>query len=157
MQKVTPFLWFDSNAEEAAEFYASTFDHARIVSVMPRPGEGGSPKGKALTVTFEIEGQTFVALNGGPHHTMTPAISFVVQCETQEEVDRLWDALTDGGEPIQCGWLTDKFGVTWQIMPTVLYRLLSDPDPAKSGRVMSALLQMVKLDIAKLQAAYDQE
>lgn len=148
MQKITPFLWFDGDAEEAAAFYVSVFKRSRIVSTMP------GPNGKALTVAFELEGQRFVALNGGPQYQFTPAISFYVDCETQAEVDALWAKLTDGGAEVQCGWLTDRFGVSWQIVPSVLMTLLSDPDPEKAGRVMQAMLKMVKLDIAALQRAH---
>lgn len=156
MQKITPFLWFDTQAEEAVNFYVSVFKNARIGAVS-RYGEGGpSPAGSVMVVPFEIEGQEFLALNGGPTFTFSPAISFVVNCETQDEVDWYWDKLSAGGQVQQCGWLTDKFGITWQIVPTILGTLMGDPDPVKSNQVMQAMLQMIKLDIAGLQRAYDQ-
>lgn len=155
MQKITPFLWFNGKAEEAAEFYASVFKRARIVDVM-RCGEAGpGPKGSVLTMTFEIEGQQFIALNGGPQFSFTPAISFFVACHTQEELDGLWDKLLAGGAALQCGWVTDKYGVSWQIVPAILNDLLRDKDAAKSARVMKAMLGMNKLDIAALKAAYE--
>jgi predicted 3-demethylubiquinone-9 3-methyltransferase (glyoxalase superfamily) len=154
MQKITPFLWFDSQAEEAAKLYTSIFPNSKL-GKMTRYGEAGpGPAGSVLTASFELEGTEFTALNGGPTYKFTPAISFVVNCETQAEVDRYWEKLAaDGGKEVQCGWLTDKFGVSWQIVPTALLRLLNDPDPAKANRVMQAMLQMVKIDIAKLEAA----
>jgi predicted 3-demethylubiquinone-9 3-methyltransferase (glyoxalase superfamily) len=153
MQKITPFLWFDSNAEEAMNLYVSTFKNSKIVSVS-RYGEAGpGPKGSVMVGTFEIEGQQFMALNGGPHYQFTPAVSFVVNCETQQEVDDYWEKLSDGGQVQQCGWLQDKFGLSWQIVPTILGKLLQDKDPAKSQRVMKAMLGMVKIDIAGLQKA----
>jgi predicted 3-demethylubiquinone-9 3-methyltransferase (glyoxalase superfamily) len=156
MQKITPFLWFDTEAEEAANFYVSIFKNSRIVTIA-RYGEAGpGPAGSVLTVAFQLNGQEFVALNGGPEYTFSPAISFYVNCETQEEVDELWDKLTEGGAAVQCGWLTDKYGVSWQIIPTVLADMLTDADPAKSQRVMKAMLQMIKLDIKALREAYDQ-
>jgi predicted 3-demethylubiquinone-9 3-methyltransferase (glyoxalase superfamily) len=155
MQKISPFLWFDGNAEEAANLYTSLFPNSKITNVS-RYGEGGpGPAGTAMVVNFQLFGQDFFALNGGPMYKFTEAISFMVHCETQEEVDRYWSALTDGGEEVQCGWLKDKYGLAWQITPTVLGELLSDPDPEKSGRVMQAMMGMVKLDIAGLQKAYD--
>ena len=157
MQKITPFLWFDSQAEEAMNFYVSIFKDSRILSVS-RYGEGGpGPAGEVMTATFQLEGQEFMALNGGPNHNFTDAISFFVDCKTQEEVDRLWEKLSEGGEPGPCGWLRDKFGLSWQIIPEVLGELLNDPDPVKSQRVMQAMLQMSKIDIAGLKAAYQQE
>ena len=156
MQKITPFLWFDNNAEEAVNFYVSLFADSKINNIT-RYGEGGpGPEGQVMTASFELHGQEFMALNGGPHFTFSPAISFFVNCETQEEVDELWDKLLKGGEAQQCGWITDRFGVTWQIIPSALGELLGDPDPAKSQRVMTAMLQMVKIDIQGLQRAYDQ-
>lgn len=157
MQKITPFLWFDNQAEEAVNFYVSIFRNSKITNVA-RYGDdaatvSGRPKGSVMTVAFELDGQPFVALNGGPVFTFSPAISFVVDCATQEEVDRLWDRLSAGGEPQQCGWLRDKYGVTWQIVPTVLGKLLSDPDAARAQRVMQAMLQMNKLDIGALKQA----
>ena len=152
--KITPFLWFDGQAEEAAKFYTSIFKNSKVGTIA-RYGDGGpGPKGSVMTVSFTIEGQHFTALNGGPTYKITPAISFVVNVATQKELDRTWDKLCAGGKPIQCGWLEDKFGVSWQIVPTVLFKMISDKNPAKSNRVMQALLQMVKLDIKKLQEAY---
>jgi len=156
MQKITPFLWFDGKAEEAANFYVSIFKNSRIVSVS-HFGEGApGPKGTVMTARFQIEGQEFVALNGGPHFTFTPAISFFVNCETQQEVDELWEKLSEGGEKGRCGWLKDKFGLSWQIIPSALGRLMGDKDPAKSKRVMQAMLQMSKIDIAGLQRAHEE-
>ena len=156
MQKITPFLWFDANAEEAARFYTSIFKPSKIRTVT-RYGEAGpGPKGSVMTVVFELAEQEFIALNGGPEFKFTEAISFVVNCETQAEVDELWEKLSAGGKPNRCGWLKDKFGVSWQIVPTVLGRLLGDKDPAKAQRVMKAMLQMDKIDIKRLQQAYDQ-
>ncbi|TDD96293.1 VOC family protein [Jiangella asiatica] len=155
-QKITPFLWFDDNAEEALTFYTSIFDDARITSLI-RYGEGGPfPAGTLSTATFELAGQEFMALNGGPHDPFNDAISLFVSCETQEEIDRYWDALlAGGGTPTQCGWLKDRFGVSWQVTPMQLLRYLSDPDPEKAGRTTAAMLKMVKLDLAELTAAYE--
>jgi len=155
MQKITPFLWFDGKAEEAANFYVSIFKNSKIVRVS-RVGEGGpGPKGSAMSASFQLEGQDFIALNGGPQFTFTPAISLYVNCETQAEIDDLWEKLSAGGEPGRCGWLKDKYGVSWQIIPSILGKLLGDPDPAKSKRALSAMLQMNKLDIHVLQQAHD--
>ncbi len=152
MQKITPFLWFDDQAEEAAKFYVSIFKNAQITHVTP------GPNNKAMWVSFEIEGLTFYALNGGPQYKFTEAISLFVDCGDQSEVDELWGKLiSDGGEESQCGWLKDKYGLSWQIIPKALSQLLGDPDPAKAGRVMQAMLQMKKIDIAGLQKAYDQQ
>ncbi len=153
--KIIPFLWFDNNAEEATNFYTSIFKNSEIVSVS-RYGEGspGQP-GTVMTTTFILDGQPFMPLNGGPHFKFNEAISFFVNCETQAEVDELWEKLTDGGEESQCGWLKDKFGVSWQIVPTALGELLGDPDPEKSRRVMEAMLQMHKIDVAKLKQAHE--
>jgi predicted 3-demethylubiquinone-9 3-methyltransferase (glyoxalase superfamily) len=154
MQKITPFLWFNDKAEEAMKFYTSIFKNSKIKAVT-RYGEAGPGKrGTVMTASFLLEGQEFVALNGGPIFTFTPAISFVVNCRTQAEVDRLWDKLTAGGEPGQCGWLKDKYGVSWQVVPTILVKLLNDRDPAKANHVMQAMLQMKKIDIAALKVAY---
>jgi predicted 3-demethylubiquinone-9 3-methyltransferase (glyoxalase superfamily) len=161
--RITPFLWFDGQAEEAAQLYTSIFANSRITNVS-RYGEvgqdvtGGAP-GSVMTVEFELEGQRFVALNGGPLLRFTEAISFEVSCETQDEVDRLWDRLTEGGDESaqQCGWLKDRFGLSWQIVPAVLGRLLADPDPEKAGRTMQAMLAMKKLDIAALERAHSGE
>jgi predicted 3-demethylubiquinone-9 3-methyltransferase (glyoxalase superfamily) len=156
MQKITPFLWFDDKAEEAVNFYTSIFKNSKIETVS-RYGEGSpGPKGTVISVTFQLDGQEFMALNGGPVFTFSQAISFFVHCETQEEVDELWERLSEGGEKQQCAWLKDKYGVTWQIVPTVLGELLADPDPEKSRRVMKAMLQMTKIDIALLRQAYEQ-
>ncbi len=154
MQKITPFLWFDGQAEEAADFYTSVFKDARITDVARFGPEGPGPEGSALTVSFELFGQKFVALNGGPEFAFTPAISFYVDCQSQEEVDYYWDRLLEGGQPDACGWLRDKFGVSWQIVPGILNELLQDPDQEKAGRVMAAMLKMVKLDISELKRAY---
>ena len=156
MPKITPFLWFNDQAEEAMNFYTSIFKNSKISSVS-RYGEGGPGQpGSVMTATFELDGQEFMALNGGPLFTFTEAISFFVNCETQAEVDELWEKLTEGGEESQCGWLKDKFGLSWQIVPSVLGELLNDPDAEKAGRVMNAMLQMKKIDIAGLRAAYEQ-
>lgn len=152
MVKITPFLWFDNQAEEAANFYTGIFADSKILDIS-RYGEGGpGPSGSVMTVSFRIEGQNFVALNGGPVYHFTPAISFVVDCKTQEEVDRLWESLTaDGGEPGRCAWLTDKYGISWQIVPSRLAELLTDPDPVRASRVMQAMLTMTRIDIAALE------
>jgi predicted 3-demethylubiquinone-9 3-methyltransferase (glyoxalase superfamily) len=156
MQKIMPFLWFDDKAEEAMKFYASIFKNSKIGSIT-RYGQGGpGPKGAVMSCTFQLEGQEFMALNGGPQFTFSPAISFFVNCETQEEVDELWEKLSSGGKKERCGWLKDKYGLSWQIIPTTLGNLLSDPDTEKSNRVMKAMLQMDKIDIARLQQAYQQ-
>ena len=155
MPKITPFLWFDTQAEEAAQLYVSIFNNSKIVNVT-RYGEAGpGPKGSAMTVAFELDGQPFIALNGGPHFKFTEAISFSVDCKTQEEVDKYWQKLSEGGQEVQCGWLKDKYGLSWQINPTILGEMLSDPDPQKSKRVMEAMLKMKKIDIAGLKRAYD--
>jgi predicted 3-demethylubiquinone-9 3-methyltransferase (glyoxalase superfamily) len=155
IQKITPFLWFDHQAEVAAGFYASIFPNSKIVKVVRYGKAGPGPPGSAMTVEFQLEGQTFVALNGGPHFKFTEAISFVVNCRTQDEVDAYWDKLSAGGADAQCGWLKDKFGLSWQIVPTVLSEMLSDPDPQKWQRVMKALMTMKKLDIRALKQAFD--
>lgn len=156
MQKVTPFLWFDGKAGEAAEFYKSVFKDVKILEMRYYSEAGPMPKGTVLTVTFEIFGQQFVGLNGGPHYQFTPAVSFFVSCETQEEIDEYWNKLAEEGRPEQCGWISDKFGVTWQIVPRVLNEMLQDKDSARAARVMRAMFQMVKLDIAGLQRAYEE-
>jgi predicted 3-demethylubiquinone-9 3-methyltransferase (glyoxalase superfamily) len=153
-QKVTPFLWFDNQAEEAMSFYCSIFKNAKPGKVTRYGDAGPGPKGSVMVASFEIEGQQFTALNGGPHFKFNEAISFVVDCKDQAEVDHFWEKLSAGGQKSQCGWLKDRYGLSWQIVPTVLIELASDPDPAKSGRVMQAMLQMTKIDIAKLKAAY---
>jgi predicted 3-demethylubiquinone-9 3-methyltransferase (glyoxalase superfamily) len=153
MQKITPFLWFNDNAEEAMNFYVSIFKNSKVGSVS-RYGEGGpGPKGSVMSATFQLEGQEFMALNGGPHYKFTPAISLYVNCETQAEVDELWEKLAAGGRKDRCGWLQDKFGLSWQIIPSALPQLLGGKDPAKSQRVMQAMLQMDKIDIKKLEEA----
>ena len=155
MQKITPFLWFNDNAEEAVKFYVSLFKNSNIETIARYGDAGPGPKGTVMSLTFQLEGQEFMALNGGPVFTFSPAISFFVDCETQEKVDLLWEKLSEGGEQQQCGWLRDRFGVTWQIVPSILGKLTNDKDPEKSKRVVRAMLQMHKLDIAGLQRAYD--
>ena len=162
MQKITPFLWFDSNAEEAVNFYVSIFKNSKVGKVT-RYNEAsskaaGRPEGSVMTMEFQLEGQNFTAINGGPHFKFTEAISFVVDCETQQEVDYFWNKLTaDGGQESQCAWLKDKYGLSWQIVPRVLIEMIGDKDPQKAQRVMEAMLQMKKIDIATLQRAYDGE
>ena len=154
MQKITPFLWFDGKAEEAMNFHVSIFQNSKVGKVT-RYGEGGpGPKGTVMSATFQLEGQEFMALNGGPLFKFTPAISFFVNCQTQAEVDELWEKLSAGGQNQKCGWLTDKFGVSWQIIPSVLGELLHDKDPVKSKNVMQAMLQMEKIDIQRLKDAH---
>jgi predicted 3-demethylubiquinone-9 3-methyltransferase (glyoxalase superfamily) len=154
MQKVTPFLWFDNQAEEAVNLYVSIFPNSKMLKVL-RYGEAGpGPKGSVMTASFELDGQRFTALNGGPHFKFTEAVSFVIDCKSQEEVDHYWDKLSAGGQTQQCGWLKDKFGVSWQITPTVLVEMMGDADPAKAKRVAKAMMKMVKIDIAKLKEAY---
>jgi predicted 3-demethylubiquinone-9 3-methyltransferase (glyoxalase superfamily) len=161
-QKITPCLWFDNQAEEAAKFYVSVFENSAIGAVSRYGKEGfevhGRPEGSAMTVSFCLDGQEFTALNGGPHFKFTEAISFVVRCETQAEVDRYWDELTEGGDERaqRCGWLKDKFGVSWQIVPVAMFELMSGPDREKSGRAMRAMLQMKKLDLPALRRAYEE-
>jgi len=155
IQKITPFLWFDNQAEEAMNFYVSIFKDSKVLSIS-RYGEGAPvPAGTVMTASFQIEGQQFTALNGGPLFSFTPAISFVIDCKTQEEVDHYWEKLTEGGEEVQCGWLKDKFGVSWQVVPEVLGRLLNNPDPNKAQRAMQAMFTMKKIDISQLQEAAD--
>ena len=157
MQKITPFLWFDNNAEEAVNFYVSIFRNSRIISVS-RYGEGSpGPAGTVMTATFQLEGQEFMALNGGPQFKFTEAISFFVNCQTQKEVDELWKELSQGGEKGPCGWLKDKYGLSWQIIPTALRQMLQDRDPQKSRNVVQAMLQMTKIDIETLRRAYEQK
>jgi len=156
MQRITPFLWFDDQAEEAMNFYVSIFKNSKVGRVT-RYGEAGpGPKGSVMSATFQLEGQEFMALNGGPHFSFTPAISFFVNCETQEEVDELWKKLSAGGKTERCGWLKDKYGLSWQIIPSALGRLMGDNNAAKAQSVMKAMLEMHKIDIARLQQAYDQ-
>ncbi|MBZ5616702.1 MAG: VOC family protein [Acidobacteriia bacterium] len=155
MQKITPFLWFDGKAEEAANFYVSVFKNSKIGNVT-RCGEGGpGPKGSVMSVTFHLDGQDFYALNGGPLFSFTPAISFFVNCETQQEVDELWEKLSEGGKKERCGWLKDRYGLSWQIIPSVLGKLLGDKNTGRAKSVMQAMLQMDKIDIEGLQQAYD--
>lgn len=155
MQKITPFLWFDNNAEEAMNFYVSIFKNSKVGRVR-RYGEAGpGPKGSVMTATFQIEGHEFMALNGGPHYKISPAISFFVNCETQEEVDELWEKLSASGKPLQCGWVTDKFGVSWQIIPKALGELMGDKDGDKAKRVMQAMMKMIKIDVEGLKRAYE--
>jgi len=152
-KKITPFLWFDGQAEDAARFYVSIFENARITDTSYYGEAGPGAKGKVLSVTFELDGQELIALNGGPHYAFTPAVSFFISCETQVEVDGFWDKLAAGGQIQQCGWVTDRFGLTWQVVPSILGKLLQDKDRAKSQRVMQAMLKMKKLDIAGLEQA----
>lgn len=155
VQRITPFLWFDSQAEEAANFYCSIFPNSKIAKVARYTDAGPGPAGSAMTVEFQLDGQTFVGLNGGPVFKFTEAVSFVVNCQNQEEVDFYWQKLTAGGSEVQCGWLKDKFGLSWQIVPTAMFQFLSGPDPARSSRAMKAMFKMKKLDIAALKQAYD--
>jgi predicted 3-demethylubiquinone-9 3-methyltransferase (glyoxalase superfamily) len=157
MQKITPFLWFNGNAEEAANHYVSIFKNSRIVSIMRYGDAGPGPKGSVMSANFQLEGQDFIALNGGPQFKFTEAISLFVRCETQEEVDDLWTKLAAPGQKGQCGWIKDKFGLSWQIVPSVLGEMLQDKDAKRSGRVMRALMQMDKLDIGVLKQAYAQQ
>ena len=155
IQKITPFLWFDHQAEEAVAFYTSIFANSKIGKVIRYSEAGPGPAGSVMTIDFQLEGQSFAALNGGPHFKFTEAISFVVHCQSQEEVDIYWEKLSADGGEVQCGWVKDKFGLSWQIVPTVLLELLNDPDPEKAGRVMKAMLKMTKLEIDTLKRAYD--
>ena len=157
IQKITPFLWFDHQAEEAAGFYTSVFPNSKIEAVTRYSDAGPGPKGSVMTVAFELDGQKFAALNGGPHFKFTEAVSFVVNCETQQEVDAFWEKLSADGQEVQCGWLKDKFGLSWQIVPTVMVEMITDTDGARSQRVVQAMMQMKKLDIARLQEAYDRQ
>jgi predicted 3-demethylubiquinone-9 3-methyltransferase (glyoxalase superfamily) len=153
MQKITPFLWFDNNAEEAVQFYTSIFKDSKILGTSRYGDAGPGPKGTVMTMKFELNGQEFIALNGGPHFKFTEAISFVVNCETQKEIDEYWAKLTAGGKEVQCGWLTDKYGLSWQIVPTVLGQLMQDKDPEKVKNVTQAFMKMVKMDIEALKRA----
>ena len=154
MQKITPCLWFDDKAEEAVRFYTSIFKNSKTGKIA-RYGEGGPrPKGSVLTVKFQLDGQEFLALNGGPQFKFTEAVSFIVNCETQKELDRLWEKLSEGGEKVHCGWLKDKYGMSWQIVPTLLGKMLSDPNPVRAERVLQAVLRMKKLDIKGLKKSY---
>ena len=157
MQKITPFLWFDDQAEDAMNFYVSIFKNSKITSLTRYGDAGPGPKGTVVTGTFQLEGQEFMALNGGPQFKFTEAISFFVDCKTQQEVDELWEKLSEGGEKSRCGWLKDKYGLSWQIIPTALGEMLRDKDPEKSKRVMMAMMQMSKIDIETLKQAYEQQ
>ena len=157
MQKITPFLWFDNQAEEAMNFYVSIFKNSKVVKVTRYGEDGPGPKGTVMSATFQLEGQTFYALNGGPLFSFTPAISLFVNCETQQEVDELWEKLSAGGKKERCGWLKDKYGLSWQIIPTALGEMLGDKDPQKAGRVMQATMQMGKIEIEGLKRAYVQD
>jgi predicted 3-demethylubiquinone-9 3-methyltransferase (glyoxalase superfamily) len=156
-QRITPFLWFKDRAEEAINFYTSVFKDAEIVNISRLPTEAPGKAGRMITATFRLKGLEFMILEGGPMFQFSPAVSFFVHCETQEEIDFLWDKLTAEGKPSQCGWLDDKYGITWQIVPDALGELMGDPDPVKAKNVMNAMMQMVKLDIAGLRAAYERE
>jgi predicted 3-demethylubiquinone-9 3-methyltransferase (glyoxalase superfamily) len=154
-QKISTFLWFDANAEEAANFYVSIFHNAKITDVARYGSTGPGPEGSVMTVAFQLEGQEFIALNGGPTFKFTEAISLVVKCESQAEVDNLWAKLTaNGGREVECGWLKDKFGLSWQIVPTAFFEMIKDPDKAKASRAMAAMMKMKKLDLARLEQAY---
>ena len=155
VQKITPFLWFDNQAEEAANFYTSIFRNSRIVTVTRYGETGPGPKGSVMTVAFELDRQQFLALNGGPLFKFTEAISFVVNCESQQEIDEFWGKLSAGGKEVECGWLKDKYGMSWQIVPTVLAEMLQDKDAGRTQRVMKAILQMKKIDIERLRKAYE--
>jgi predicted 3-demethylubiquinone-9 3-methyltransferase (glyoxalase superfamily) len=155
MKKITPFLWFNGNAEEAMNFYVSVFKNSKILGVTRYGDAGPGPKGTIMTANFELNGQEFVALNGGPQYTFSPAVSFVAHCESQQEVDELWGRLSEGGREDMCGWVTDKYGLTWQVVPTALIQMLNDKDARKSKSVMQAMLQMKKIDIPTLKRAYD--
>ncbi len=155
MQKIVPFLWFDHQAEEAMNFYVSLFHDSKVLSVTRYGAAGPGPKGSVMSATFQLEGQEFYALNGGPQFSFTPAISLFVNCEAQQEVDELWEKLSEGGEKQPCGWLKDRYGLSWQIIPTALGKMLQDKDPQKSTRVMQAMMQMTRIDIARLKQAYD--
>ena len=155
-QKITPCLWFDDNAEEAINFYVSIFKNSEILHVQRYSEAGPGVPGTVMAISFRLDGQEFEAINGGPYFKFTEAISFAIDCESQEEVDELWGKLIEGGEPGQCGWLKDKYGLSWQVVPKILYEMLQDPDPARVTHVTQALYQMTKINIAKLQQAYDQ-
>jgi predicted 3-demethylubiquinone-9 3-methyltransferase (glyoxalase superfamily) len=155
MGKITPFLWFDDQAEEAVTFYTSIFKNSKVGNIIRYGKAGPGQEGKVMMVTFQIEGQEFTALNGGPHYTFSPAISFFVDCETQDEVDELWEKLSEGGQEEQCGWLRDKYGISWQIIPSGLTEMLHSDQSEKSQKAMQAMLQMVKIDIEKIKLAYE--
>ena len=153
---ITPFLWFNDKAEEAMNFYVSVFKNSKVLGVVRYGDAGPGPKGTVMTASFELNGQPFIALNGGPKFTFTEAVSFVINCQNQEEVDHFWDALSEGGRTDRCGWLKDRYGLSWQVVPTILPKLLQNTDPAKSQRVMKAMLQMTKIDIKTLEQARDE-
>jgi len=155
MARITPFLWFNTQAEEAREFYLSVFPNSRSGATVRHGDAGPGPKGTVLTAAFELDGQEFVALNGGPQFSFSPAVSFVVNCDTQMEIDHYWQRLADGGEPHVCGWLKDRFGLSWQVVPRALPRMLADPDPRRAARVMQAMMQMRKIELDALQRAFD--
>ena len=155
MQRITPFLWFDTQAEEAMNFYVSIFKNSKVLGCSGYGEAGPGPKGTVMVAKFQLDGQEFMALNGGPHFKFTEAISLLVNCETQPEIDELWEKLSEGGETSQCGWLKDKFGLSWQIVPPILGELMQDKDPEKAKRVMQAMLKMTKIDIEALQQAYE--
>ena len=155
MQKITPFLWFDDKAEEAVNFYVSMFENSKVLTVTHYGDAGPRPKGTVMTVAFQLGGQEFIALNGGPHFKFTEAVSFMVKCETQAEIDGYWEKLSEGGEKSRCGWLKDRYGLSWQIVPAILDTMLRDKDAERSNRVMQAILQMDKLDIGTLKRAYE--
>jgi len=157
MKKITPFLWFDGKAEEAMNHYVSIFKNSKVLGVSRYGEEGPGPMGTVMTASFLLNGQEFTALNGGPQFTFSPAISFVAHCETQQEVDELWEKLSEGGEKLNCGWLKDKYGLSWQVIPAVLVEMLQDKDAGRSSRVMKAMLQMDKIDIKALQQAYEKK
>jgi predicted 3-demethylubiquinone-9 3-methyltransferase (glyoxalase superfamily) len=154
-QKITTFLWYDTQAEEAIDFYTSIFKNSRKGAVVRYGDTGPGPKGQVMTVEFQLAGQEFMALNGGPHFKFTEAISLMVKCDTQEEIDELWEKLSEGGQKVECGWLKDKFGLSWQIAPTILGEMMKDPDPAKRDRVMKVIMETKKFEIAKLKTAYE--
>lgn len=156
MQKITPFLWFDGKAEEAMNFYVSIFKNSKVLGVTRYGEKGGGPKGTVMSAIFQLEGQRFFALNGGPQFSFSPAISFFVDCETQQEVDELWEKLSESGEKQRCGWLKDKFGLSWQVIPSVLGKMLQDKNAGKAQKVMEAMLKMDKIDIKTLKQAYEQ-
>jgi predicted 3-demethylubiquinone-9 3-methyltransferase (glyoxalase superfamily) len=155
MQKITPFLWFDNNAEEAVQFYTSIFKNSKTTGVTHYPEEGPGPARTVMTITFQLDGQEFIALNGGPDYQFSPAISLFVNCETQEEIDEFWEELSEGGETMECGWLKDKYGISWQIVPTFVGEMLKAKDTDKTHRMLKALWQMQKLDIKRLKAAFE--
>ncbi len=155
MKNISTCLWFDTQAEDAAQFYVSMFKNSRVTGISRYGDAGPGPKGKVMTVSFNIDGREFLALNGGPHFKFTPAVSMIVNCDTQAEIDDYWNKLTKEGSPQQCGWLTDKFGLSWQIVPTALADMMTDPDAEKANRVMGAIMEMVKLDIGELEKAFE--